>query len=421
MRYPSIQRWLLENTPLEPALLDGPGFESLLDHRLAFLEVDEPGYLDLLSTTGEPAHLLAGIAVPETWFFRYPHSYRFLEEFLRARLASGRRSLAMASIGCATGEEPFTMAMIALHSGWPPESVSITAIDANPIALNRAADPRYAASSFRSEIPAWAADFLIHEESGVSIVPRVRAMVRFHQVDAMSLATPAGFSAFDVIFCRNLLIYLKPAARAVLLDRVYGALVDDGLLFVGHAETLLCARPGLRPLTAEHTFCLQRCDHVPTPEPMRAAPMPAMAPPTIRAGRDIRRSLNQPLPVSRYPTSPREPGVARPESIPTIDDARRLADAGQNDQCERILRSLLQRGGPTPEALELLGLIRLSAGDTAEARTCFEQAVYLDPARTASILQLAMIYEKRGDQRRADVYWTRARRIASEQNASPPQ
>ena len=75
-----------------------------------------------------------------------------------------------------------------------------------------------------------------------------------------------------------------------------------------------------------------------------------------------------------------------------------------------MVRSLLSRHGPSADALELLGMIRMAARDLPEAKRCFEQAVYLEPTRTASLIQLAMISESKGDANRAETYWRRARR-----------
>ena len=94
----------------------------------------------------------------------------------------------------------------------------------------------------------------------------------------------------------------------------------------------------------------------------------------------------------------------------TIDDAHALADAGRSEESEALIRAILARSGPTADALELLGMIRMAANDTVAARTCFEQAVYLEPGRTASLLQLAIISEGKGDSDRATTLWNRARR-----------
>ena len=75
-----------------------------------------------------------------------------------------------------------------------------------------------------------------------------------------------------------------------------------------------------------------------------------------------------------------------------------------------MVKSIVARRGPSANALELLGMIHMSKNDPAGARRWFEQAVYLEPARSASLLQLALISERAGDARRAATCWDRARR-----------
>jgi Tfp pilus assembly protein PilF len=82
-------------------------------------------------------------------------------------------------------------------------------------------------------------------------------------------------------------------------------------------------------------------------------------------------------------------------------------------ESEAMIRSIMTRRGPSAPALELLGIIRLAADDATEAKRLFEQAVYLEPARSASLLQLAMLSERANDLQRASTYWERARRAAA--------
>lgn len=400
MRHRLVQAWLKEHTPLEPLLLEGSGSDPLLAERIAAVaEGSEARYVELLKRNDEELDRVASsIAVPETWFFRYPQSFKYLAEFLGGRRDAG--SVTIASVGCAAGEEPLSIAMTALHAGLPPAAIRIEAIDQSSTALRRAESGVYGPASIRTEIPAWAAVFMQHGDRGVRVDPEVRRLVRFSRGDATASGTLSMVPRFDVIFCRNLMIYLSEAARARLLDTLTQSLAPDGLLFVGHAEPLLCTQSGLRPVEAAQAFCLRRARSAATPPVTQSdAPRP------LRTG------------VVSKPVVPPRPSVTQQRSVaitvePDLAAARELADAGRMRECETLIRDLSARGEPSAEALELLGMTRMSVDDIDAARTCFEQSLYLDPDRAAAILQLAMIHEKSGDLRRADVYWQRARRIA---------
>ncbi len=403
MTVAAVRRWLLEHTPLEPALMEGAGFETLVSERIAAAGRGESAYLAALSeSTDEVDLLVAGIAVPETWLFRYPHSYALLVEFLRHRLADGAPSLRMLSVGCATGQEPYCMAMAALHAGWPVERISVGGLDRNREFLRRAAVAEYGPASIRTEIPAWALPCLQRAGETIGIDPAVRAAVWFRQADVVEPAALLAASPCDVIFCRNVLIYLNAGSRRRLLDSICAALAAGGLLFTGHAEQTIASGSRLRSVPVPHSFALVRVDR------------PALAPerrPVRGPGR--RREVAAPVqrrPVAAAATAQAAPPEPAPE--PTLDDARDLADAGRLQDGESLIRSIISRRGPTAAALELLGMIRMAADDVPGARRLFEQAVYLEPARSTSLLQLAMISERSGDTRRAAMLWERARRGA---------
>ncbi len=401
----SVRRWLLKHTPLEPALLEGAGFETLVAEHIAATGGGEAAYVAALGgSPDEVDRLLAGIAVPETWLFRYPHSYGLLVEFLRRRLAAGAPALRMLSVGCATGQEPYCMAMAALHAGWPAALVSVGGLDRNREFLRLAAAAEYGATSIRAEIPAWAVPFLRREGERFGIDPAVRSVVWFRQADAIEPAALLAAAPCDVIFCRNLLIYLNAGARARLLDAIGAALAVGGLLFVGHAEQVITGASPLRRVPAPHAFALERID---------AAAPAAEGPPALRAVPRHRVAAVGQRPRGAALATPCV--VAEPQPAPqeTLDDARDLADAGRIQDGETMVRSIIARRGPTAAALELLGMIRMAANDASGARRFFEQAVYLEPARSASLLQLAIISERAGDARRAATLWDRARRAAS--------
>ena len=112
----SVRQWLLTHTPLEPSLLEGPGFRALVAERVASVaDGIESVYVNVLDQRPDEAErLIADISVPETWLFRYPNSFELLADVLRRRLANGSASLRMCSIGCAMGQEPYGMAITAL-------------------------------------------------------------------------------------------------------------------------------------------------------------------------------------------------------------------------------------------------------------------------------------------------------------------
>lgn len=410
MIHATVQRWLEEHTPIERSLLDGAGLEMLISERLAELGGGESAYVAELSrSSDEVDRLLAAVAVPETWLFRYPRSYDLLLEFLRDRLAAGASGVRLLSVGCATGQEAYCMAMTAAHAGWPAERVHVEGVDRNAGFLSVAERGEYGASSVRTEIPAWAVPFLRRSGERVAVDPGVRGMVRFSRADVTSPGALRGTGPWDAVFCRNLLIYLNVAARERLLEAIGAELAPDGLLFVGHAEQVIrCAVFPLRAVAVPHAFALRPvCGPAPA-EGKAGTERRAVARGAARAGSAPERRVTSPVPAA----APAAPGIQRrPDE--SMEEARYLADAGRAGEAETMIRGLVSRHGPSAPAMELLGMIRMSVNDREGAKRLFEQAVYLEPGRAGALLQLALISELSGDERRATSYWDRARRASS--------
>ena len=398
MTFASVRKWLVDSTVLEPSLLEGAGFDTLVAERIGACGGTESAYIATLGRSPEEVdRLIAGIAVPETWLFRYPRSFELLVDTARARLAAGAQHLRMASIGCATGQEAWCMAMCALHAGWTTDRVSVVGIDRNRAFLDTAREGAYGAGSIRSEIPAWAMHSLRRTGETITVEPSVRASVRFTLADVATTDAIRALGPLDVVFCRNLLIYLSAAARTDVLSAICDALVPGGLLFTGHAEQILRGVPSLRPVQAPHAFALERIDGAP------------QAPAARTTG--VRRVTPAPAPPPPARTAPAR--APHPAPVASLDDARDLADAGRTADAEAMVRAIVARHGPTAPALELLGMIRMAANDTAGARRSFEQAVYLEPTRATSLLQLAIITERSGDRARAAALWDRATRASA--------
>lgn len=407
----TVRQWLLAHTPLEPSLLEGAGFAALVSERVALVaNGNEAAYIAALdSQPAEVERLTGDISVPETWLFRYPQSFELLADVLRRHLATGAPSLRMCSVACATGQEPYSMAITALHAGWSPDRVRIRAFDRNPETLKVAAAGKFGPTSIRGEIPSWATEFLGIDAGEIGIEDRIRSMVQFKQAEV----TSSGIDGpYEVLFCRNLLIYLNAVARTKLVRSICRSLTPGGLLFVGHAEQSIRVDGMLQPIAWPHAFAMERVDAA---SQMREATQPSS---TLKPAERLSSPISvtpplQPLPSVAIQSSPAVPLPPSALAAHSLANARDLADAGRLQESESMVRSIMSLQSPSAPAFELLGLIRIAANDTAGAKRLFEQAVYLDPCRSTSLIQLAMMSERAGDERNASMFWARATRASA--------
>jgi chemotaxis protein methyltransferase CheR len=162
-----------------------------------------------------------------------------LPELIQRRQAT--RHLRIWSAGCATGEEPYSIAMtladlLPTNEFW---QVSILATDINSQFLARARDGLYSNWSFRETPDAVRERFFTPEQNRWRLYPAIRQMVTFARLNLAEPCFPAilnGTYAQDLILCRNVTIYFDEATTRQLLERFYSTLLPGGWLIVGHAE-----------------------------------------------------------------------------------------------------------------------------------------------------------------------------------------
>ena len=223
-----------------------------LSRRLRELGLRSYGaYWRLVADGGDPAErqrMLEAICTHETHFFREPQHWRFLAEELFPRwraeaAARGRpRRVRAWSAGCSSGEEPFSLAMALLEAFPAGEwSLEIVATDLSTRVLQRAAAGVWPMQR-ADEIPeAWLRRYLLRgrrsQEGLLAAGPALRRLVRFQPLNLHDAEYPL-VGRFDLVFCRNVLIYFDDASRAAAVGRLLDRLEPGGHLFLGHAESL---------------------------------------------------------------------------------------------------------------------------------------------------------------------------------------
>ena len=205
----------------------------------------------------EKVRLINAICTHETHFFREPKQFDLLERQLvpewRAQAEAGRRQrhIRVWSAACSSGEEPYSLAMLLLtqfppSSGW---SVEILATDLSTAVLDKARAGIWKREK-ADEIPKrYLRQYMLKgvgaRQGEMAAGPEIRSVIRFAQLNLNATSYPAGDS-YDLILCRNVLIYFSPDSRPKVIGRLLDRLVPGGFLFLGHAESLAQGMPGLR-------------------------------------------------------------------------------------------------------------------------------------------------------------------------------
>ncbi len=219
-------------------------------------------FAQVVQDPDERTLLFDRISTNETRFFREPQQLGFLSQRVLPRLrqqaeaGQRRRRLCAWSAGCASGEEPYSLGMVlrqqlTAQDGW---QIEILATDLSTRALERAGRGVYPIER-TGEIPeACLRAFMLRgvrsREGWMTVGPELRAIVSFARLNLCTDPYPPG--PFDLVLCRNVLIYFDAETRQQVVARLVERLAPEGLLLVGHAESLSGSGHGLRyagPLT----------------------------------------------------------------------------------------------------------------------------------------------------------------------------
>ena len=389
-----IVQLLREAIGLDPESIGQPSIERAIQERQAASGLSDPrAYCARVRISKDELQaLVESVVVPETWFFRDPGAFDALSAVVRhGALPMATEPLRLLSVPSSTGEEPYSMAMALLDAGVPSARFQVDAMDVSRVALERAAAAVYSRNSFRGIGRLGREHHFEAAPGGRLVCERVRRQVRFRYGNVLAPPFVPGRDRFDIIFCRNLLIYFDRSTQDRVIDLLGALLKPEGLLFVGSSEGGLALSRGYVSAKLPMAFAFRRAQVARQPRPAPARPM--AAPPTLRP---------QPVPPA--------PPVDRP--APTLDEARQLADQGRFEEALGLCAAHLRALGPSADAFCLLAVVHDALGHTDEAEASYRKALYLDPRHEEAVTHLALLVERRGADAEAQVLRSRARRLA---------
>ena len=189
---------------------------------------------------GEPAAVTALVeqaVVQETYFYRHPEQFDALARHLAGHPLD--RPVSAWSAGCATGEEAYTVAMVLSDLGRPPGLDQVLGTDVSARAIEVARQGVYGEWSLRQLPPALRRRHFDAGPDTVQVKEPLRRPVRFERHNLLN--RPPSGAPFDVVICRNVLLYFRPEAARALFGRLHAALRPGGLLLVGPIEESLAA------------------------------------------------------------------------------------------------------------------------------------------------------------------------------------
>lgn len=427
---------------------------DVLHRRSAMRHVSPASYVASLEAANgahEWRELARELTVGETYFFRNEEQFDALRELAlpaRMRERQPSRQLRIASIGCASGEEAYSIAIV-LRGTIPDIStwnVDIVGVDINPVVIEKAIAGRYSPWSLRGTPDDIRDRWFRPYGRELQLDERIRRMVRFEEKNVA--AGDAAFwtpASFDIVFCRNMLMYFTPQAASRVVTRITSSLMPGGFFFLGHAETLRGLSRGFHLRHTHGTFYYQkRTGAVPdaeataddvsesereeprlteifeaadswadtitrSAERIRALTLQESTEPgaSPARGRSLRASSwDLTLALDLLRNERYDEALALVDTLPEDSSsdpdvlvlrAVLLAHRGQLRAAEDVCRTLLAIDELSAGAHYLMALCREGAQDREGAVDHDQTAVYLDPSFAAPRLHLGLLARKAGN------------------------
>jgi chemotaxis protein methyltransferase CheR len=314
--------------------------------------------------------LIDEVTVQETTFVRDRAQLDSIpwSGLLHSAQAAGSAVIRVWSAGCATGEEPYTLALLAAEAFAPaPPPVDVLGTDISSRALAAAQAGRYRERAIRALDDRLRRRYLQPQADGTYLVgDGLRKLVRYRRHNlARDPLPPPGEAGFDVITCRNVLIYFEEPAAERVLERLDHSLRPGGKLLLGAADAL---RRTVRIAAADRAG-----GRPPPSRPRRYRPV---------------------VPFSHRPSpspSDDEPADQR------LTTALVAAGQGDRDRAVAELESLLRHDPLHAHAQFVYGLLVLEAGQPAQAAAAFRRALYADPGFALAAFTLGCAHDALGD------------------------
>lgn len=411
MSLTAIEKLLKDTMGLNAASIGSSAIERAVQQRMRELSLVRPDdyLLRVRSSLFEVQQLINEVVIPETWFFRDRQPFIALANYAIKKLkdSSHNGPLRILSAPSSTGEEPYSIVMALLDAGLKANDFQIEAIDISEPNLQRAQLGQYRDNSFRGEDLRFRDKYFLRNDQGYLLQPQVRRLVVFQHANLLATDFSTGRARYDIVFCRNLLIYFDRATQARALQVLERLLRPDGILFLGHAEAGVVSGRDFTGLDHPCSFAFMRGVKSTTADTLGSNPFKTTPPRRLKKF-VVQNSTPKPFAAAIPPAPDKPPQEYDIDTV--IASATQLANEGHMVEAANVCENYLRQHGPVAQAFYLLAIVREAVGDPAEAEVLLRKALYLDPNHYEALSQLALLLDKRGDTSNAELMRLRAKR-----------
>lgn len=419
MSLTEIEQLLYQKIGLDSSSIGPHAINKAIDTRMTTCNTSNiEDYCKLLKKDiNELKELIDEVVIPETWFFRNNDPFKMLVKFAREEWLpkNSTTPLRILSAPCATGEEPYSISIALIDAGLTPSQFHIDAIDISQRNLEACKKAQYREYSFRDVDPRIRDRFFRKRDRHYQLDILVRATVNFRQASILDPNIVYTRMPYDVVFCRNLLIYFDQATQQETRKMLSRLLKDDGILFVGHAETGGFIKDWSPSRRYPKAFALRKTietNLIRTVSKKKHGTSPVIS----KLTNTRRPRLN---PENKPYSSPNhEQALDKTiiNTLPTLSEAEALANNGDFIAAETICLQCLQADKQNAQAYYLLAMVQLGTGKPNTAVNYLKKVIYLQPHNIEALMFLATLTDDQGDPALARRYRERAQRTSKLHN-----
>jgi len=405
-------------------------FERAVRYRMKVCGISdiEEYHAELKSSEYEVKELIEEVVVPETWFFRNQQSFAALELYIKEEwlVHNREKRLKVLSVPSSTGEEPYSLAMCFDKYGLTSDNYKIDAIDISTRLLSKAKRAVYGKHSFRNKENDFIDAYFDRIDDTYVLHDDIRNSVNFTQGNLLEKNLGNGTTTlYDIIFCRNLLIYFDRNTQEQAIKNLCTRLKDDGIIFLGHAETGEFISGHLVRSKYARAFAYHKIGTAKADKKKQKTGLKNSFP---IEEKNIKVSLKAAHTTAKKPANNKE-NIGNPlnfldtvemsaaavneelQDTKILRKVKKLADAGKIKEASALCEGYLQENSASAQAYYLLGLIRESEGRHKLVGELFPKAVYLDPNHHEAMIHLALHAGREGDAETAKKLHQRAKRV----------
>lgn len=470
MSLTKIKTMLQEVIGLHSSSIGDTSIERAIHHRMQALNIPVSGIkgeteylLRIRNDRKEFDELIEEVVVPETWFFRNIFPFEALARYLpglkQKRLDDAGAELKILSLPCSTGEEPYSIAMVMMEKDLALGKFSIDALDVSQRAIRKAKRAIYGQHSFREEYRGLRDKYFQRTRAGYILSSEVKKKVKFSRANIVADNFDHSQTKYDVIFCRNLLIYFDRPTQACVLKKLHRMLKPEGVLCVGHAEAAQVTKDYFLPLDISMAFAFSKVSENSQTFYVSRSDTEKSALKNIKALNSLENTLHNLVSLvekdqaighrlshnkvltkalaknhhgmEEKPAKENKENKGRQKNIPknrekeegsgesfALEKIPGYLEMGRLNDAATQCEAYLKKNPESCDAYYYLGLISHQEGQVGVAESLLKKALYLDPGHHLAIGLLALLAEERGDVGQAEDYRRRQKRAISRNSST---